>query len=292
MLAREVCRGKVSNPLRGERTAYRGDELYRGRVPAVEGAGVRVRWVSSQLRGLATDIVASVPSQLMNKSASVARSAFPRQAGFSLVEMIGVLAIIAILAVVIVPKVFSTIASSRVTSAVGSVNTMRTAVTEFAGKYGTIPLTGNNARIDDLLMATEILDSRFTAKIGTQPGTTPIPGSTWSNATGTWVATGGSSQIAQSRVVSYTSAVAAIPGLGTNYRLDGTATGNLPAGARVVSTVLTGVSIGDARELSLKFDGDSMTQPTTSVLADTVGKVTYAAPTGTTTTVYIYLAHQ
>lgn len=257
-------------------------------------AGPRSRYalgfLSTQRSRYRYNRISALP--IMKKFASATRSAVSRQSGFSLVEMIGVLAIIAILAVVIVPKVFSTIASSRVTSAVGSVNTMRTAVTEFAGKYGTIPLTGNNARIDDLLMATGVLDSRFTVKIGTQPGTTPIAGSTWSNATGTWVAAAGSDQRSQSRVVSYASAVAAIPGIGTNYRLDGTATGNLPAGAKVVSAVLTGVPIADARELSLKIDGDTMTQPSTSVLADTVGKVTYAAPTGTTVTVYIYLAHQ
>ena len=206
--------------------------------------------------------------------------------------MIGVLAIIAILAVVIVPKVFSTIASSRVTSAVGSVNTMRTAVTEFAGKYGTLPLTGASARLDDLLMTSSILDSRFSVKIGTQPGTTVIAGSTWSNATGSWVATGGASQATQSRIISLASAPAAAPGTGTNYRLDGTT--NLPAGARVASAVITGVSLGDARELSLKIDGDTLTQGTASVAADEAGKVTYAAPAAgaTTATVYIYLAHQ
>ena len=78
-----------------------------------------------------------------------------RQAGFSLVEMIGVLAIIAILAVVIVPKVFSTIASSRVTNAVGSITSVKTAVSEFAGKYGTLPVIGGanvhatNARLPE-----------------------------------------------------------------------------------------------------------------------------------------------
>ena len=80
-----------------------------------------------------------------------------RISGFSLVEMIGVLAIIAILAVVIVPKVFSTIASSRVTSAIGSTNSMKTAVTDFAGKYGTIPLSTATSRIDDLLVTTAAL---------------------------------------------------------------------------------------------------------------------------------------
>lgn len=211
--------------------------------------------------------------------------------GFSLVEMIGVLAIIAILAVVIVPKVFSTIASSRVTSAVGSVNTMRTAVTEFAGKYGTIPVTVAASRIDDLLMTANILDTRFGVKIGTQPGATPIAGATWSNATGAWVATGGASQATQSRIICLASAPTVAPGVGSNFRLDGTT--NLPAGANVVSAVIPGVSLGDARELSLKIDGETLTQGTASVAADAAGKVTYAAPgAATTVTVYIYLAHQ
>ena len=227
----------------------------------------------------------------MNNSAMTNRSSCSRAAGFSLVEMIGVLAIIAILAVVIVPKVFSTIASSRVTSAVGSVNTMRTAVTEFAGKYGTIPLTVAASRLDDLLMTANILDTRFGVKIGTQPGATPIAGATWSNATGAWVATGGASQATQSRIICLAAAPAVAPGVGTNYRLDGTA--NLAAGARIVSAVIPGVSIGDARELSLKIDGETLTQGTASVAADVAGKVTYAAPgAATSVTVYIYLAHQ
>jgi prepilin-type N-terminal cleavage/methylation domain-containing protein len=226
----------------------------------------------------------------MNKSTPTTRSS-SNHSGFSLVEMIGVLAIIAILAVVIVPKVFSTIASSRVTSAVGSINSMRTAVTEFAGKYGTIPLTVAASRLDDLLMTTSILDSRFNVKIGTQPGATPIAGATWSNSTGPWVATGGASQATESRIISLASAPTASPGVGTNYRLDGTT--NLPAGARVVSAVLTGVTLNDARELSQKIDGETLTQGTDSVAADLGGKVSYAAPgAADTVTVYVYLAHQ
>lgn len=231
----------------------------------------------------------------MNINKQRARSLSP-VAAFSLVEMIGVLAIIAILAVVIVPKVFSTIASSRVTSAVGSVNSMKTAVTEFAGKYGTIPLTGTSSRIDDLLVTTKILDARFMVKIGTQPGATPLAGGTWANSTGAWVATGGVSQATQSRLICLTSVTTAVPGAaGTNYMLDGTTA--LPTAARVVSAVITGVPIDDARELSLKIDGEAMTQNTSSIAADTAGKVTYAAPATTgaaagLATVYIYLVHQ
>lgn len=214
-----------------------------------------------------------------------------RAAGFSLVEMIGVLAIIAILAVVIVPKVFSTIASSRVTSAVGSVNSIKTAVTDFAGRYGNVPLSVATSRIDDLLVTAGILDTRFLVKIGTQPGTVALAGGTWDNATGAWVATGGVSQATQSRIINLASVPTAIPGAaGTNYQLDGAT--NLPAGSRIVSAVIAGATINDARELSLKVDGETLTQSNSSVLADTDGRVTYAAPVAGLTTVYIYLVHQ
>ena len=220
--------------------------------------------------------------------------AFRRQAAFSLVEMIGVLAIIAILAVIIVPKVFSTIASARITNAVGSITSMKSAVTDFAGKYGTIPTTVATSRIDDLLVTAGVLDSRFAVKLGTQPISPPLAGATWSNATGTWVATvvGAVSQATQSRLICLNSNVAAPSGAaGANYQLTGAGT-NLPAGSRVVSAVITGVSLNDARELSLRLDGDSMTQPVGSAAVDARGKVVYGAPAGGLYTVYIYIAHQ
>src|SRR5688500_1542516 len=92
-----------------------------------------------------------------------------RLSGFSLVEMNGVLAIIAILAVIIVPKVFSTIASSRITNAVGSANSMKAAVAEFATRYGTLPTTSGTSRFDDLLVTTGVLEQQFRTKLGTQP---------------------------------------------------------------------------------------------------------------------------
>ncbi len=212
-----------------------------------------------------------------------------RRRGFSLVEMIGVLAIIAILAVVIVPKVFSTISSSRVTSTVGSINTLKTAIAEFAAKYGTIPGTGTNARIDDLLIKANMLESRFTTKLGTQPPTPLVAGATWTFANNAWTSTGGASQSGQSRVVCYT-ATAATPGSGTNYFLDGSTA--LPTGSRVVSVIVAGIPATEARELSARIDGESLSQ-STATTADTTGKVTYATPNSSgITNVFVYLAHQ
>ena len=214
-----------------------------------------------------------------------------RQAGFSLIEMIGVLAIIAILAVVIVPKVFSTIEGSRITAAVGSINAVRSAVTDFAGRYGTVPATTANSRIDDLLLTAGYMDSRFTVKLGTPAANPPIAGAAWTYANGAWTDAGGASQATQSRIIRLTSNVAAPSAAnGANYQLDGAT--DLPAGSLVVSAVLVNVTGNEALQLSQKIDGDPYSAAN-ATLADNAGKVVYAAPNGAgLTTVYVYLAHQ
>jgi prepilin-type N-terminal cleavage/methylation domain-containing protein len=212
------------------------------------------------------------------------------RSGFSLVEMIGVLAIIAILAVIIVPKVFSTIASSRVTNAATSVNGVKTAVAEFFGKYGMLPTTAANSRIDDLLVAAGMLENRFLVKIGNQP-TTQVAGGTWARTNGVWANNGaGADQTNQSRIICVASnttnpATAA----GANFRLDGAT--NLTAGSRVVSAAIVNVTAAEARELSLRIDGEAFTA-VNNTAADANGKVVYAAPVNGMTTAYVYIAHQ
>jgi prepilin-type N-terminal cleavage/methylation domain-containing protein len=214
-----------------------------------------------------------------------------RRAGFSLVEMIGVLAIIAILAVIIVPRVFSTIASSRITNAVASINAAKTAISDFAGSHGTIPITNNNSRIDDLLLTAGKLDSRFQVKIGTQPVNPPVLGATWTNTSGTWTAAGGANQNGQSRLICLASTTTTpSTALGSNYQLDGST--NLPAGSRVVSAVVAQCTATEAWELSKKIDGEPLSQAAAGT-ADDDGKVVYAAPNAQgLVTVYVYLAHQ
>lgn len=218
-------------------------------------------------------------------------SSIRRQSGFSLIEMIGVLAIIAILAVVIVPKVFTTIEGSRITAAVSSISAVRSAVTDFAGKYGTVPATNANSRIDDLLLAAGYMDSRFAVKIGTPPANPPVAGATWTYANGVWAAAGGASQATQSRIIRLTSNVTApSTANGANYQLDGVT--NLPAGSLVVSAVLVNVTGNEAQQLSLKIDGDPYSAANATT-ADSAGKVVYNTPSAAgLTTVYVYLAHQ
>lgn len=224
-------------------------------------------------------------------------SLIARQSGFSLVEMIGVLAIIAILAVVIVPKVFSTIASSRVTNAVGSVTSVKSAVSEFAGKYGTVPLANTTLRVDDLLIKAGFLEGRFAVKVGNPASGSQ--GGTWALASGVWTGTaGGTNQNAnpvQSRIISLNSNTnSPATANGANFALSPSTplnltTDSLPAGSRVIVAVIAGVTPAEALELSTRIDGDSLSEADTTT-ADARGKVVYN--TGATRTVYIYIAHQ
>src|SRR5687767_9385228 len=65
--------------------------------------------------------------------------------GFTLIEMIGVLAVIAILASMLIPKIFEAINSSRINNAVQSYNTIKTAVMDHYGKYGSINMSNGVA---------------------------------------------------------------------------------------------------------------------------------------------------
>ncbi len=209
--------------------------------------------------------------------------------GFTLVEMIGVLAIIAVLAVVIAPKVFSAIRSSRINGTLVSIDAYKTAAAEFVGKYGTLPVTTANNRLDDLFIAAGLIDERFSAKIGLQADVYATAGGTWARgATGVWAPTGGSSQASLSRIISLNrNANPPNTANGANYRLNGTT--DMPTGARIVSAVLESVPEAEARELSERIDGQALS---TAAGADALGKVVYNAPTGGVTDVYIYMMHQ
>src|SRR5256885_6291884 len=63
--------------------------------------------------------------------------------GFTLIEMIGVLAVIAILASILTPKIFEAINSARINNTVKSYNAIKTAVMDHYGKYGALNFNGS-----------------------------------------------------------------------------------------------------------------------------------------------------
>ena len=58
--------------------------------------------------------------------------------GFTLIEMIGVLAVIAVLAALILPKVFDVISDSRINAMAASVKAYETAVTKYYSDIGSV----------------------------------------------------------------------------------------------------------------------------------------------------------
>jgi prepilin-type N-terminal cleavage/methylation domain-containing protein len=196
--------------------------------------------------------------------------------GFTLIEMIGVLAVIAILASMLIPKIFEAINNSRINNAALSYNTVKTALGDHYSKYGAItatvggvavPLGGN---YDQVLVTEGFLDKPWAVRIG-------------DNAVGTDI------------VLTAAEAAGNTPpdGINSAYNLDNAVPLNdaFPAGA-VVEAVITGVLIADARELSLRLDGAALSSPDATPLdPDLVGRVKYAVA-GATTTVRMYIAHR
>src|SRR2546426_6175398 len=99
--------------------------------------------------------------------------------GFTLIEMIGVLAVIAILASMLIPKIFEAINSARINNTVQSYNAIKTAVMDHYGKYGSINYNGKTqlgivagdpqlAAYDKLVLLPEaLIDKPFIARVGT-----------------------------------------------------------------------------------------------------------------------------
>src|ERR1044071_3959552 len=191
---------------------------------------------------------------------------------FTLIEMIGVLAVIAILASMLIPKIFEAINSSRVNNAAVSYNTMKTAVMDHYGKYGSI--TSSNgvvfnaaqlANYDKLVLLPEaLIDKPFAVRIGDGGTNTLI------------------------HVVAM-GATAAVTGANNQYDLDGDGTSDTGGSGNLVEAVISQVATADAIELSQRLDGNALSQAANSVAADLTGRVKYAAPVNGLTDVPLYI---
>ena len=202
------------------------------------------------------------------------KNIFKRKSGFTLIEMIGVIAVIAILAAFVTPKVFKVIQDSKVTKLAGEIPTYTTAITNWYTDIGTIKALNDNGTLDTY-------EVNFENDLMSNTGTTSTTG-LWANWNG-----------------SYIDSVANIS-LGTGFRIQtypGTAGTGAPAansgtafdlndnnansmgGKQVVSIRLTGVPASDSLKLDSIIDkGLSVANRASS------GKVKYSG-----TTVYIYI---
>ena len=178
--------------------------------------------------------------------------------GFTLIEMVGVLAVIAILAALLVPKIFAAINDSRFSSSISTINSCKTATMDYFGKAGNFPAVGT-ADFDSVLVRSNCLERPLACRLAE---------------------TGAHMQVTN---------VALCAGAAKDYLLDGATSLPTTAG-QVVECVLNGVARADAYELSRRIDGDTLSVSTIAN-ADTLGRVVYEATTDPVD-VYIYIAHK
>jgi prepilin-type N-terminal cleavage/methylation domain-containing protein len=222
-----------------------------------------------------------------------------RSNGFTLIEMIGVLAVIAVLAAVLIPKVFEAISSARISSVAASCNTVKTALSDHYAKWGSlsvnasggtsIPITpAQQLAYDRVLLAESFLDKPFEAKIG-DGVFTRVEMVTVSGQANTVAPT-----------ATDPAAAAASAATDAAFDLDGSGTANGgvvndTTGSAVVMAVISGVTLEDAKALNRLIDGTSPAlgdNGNAAPATDLKGRVKYTVGAGPTTTVYIYLDHR
>jgi prepilin-type N-terminal cleavage/methylation domain-containing protein len=246
---------------------------------------------------------------------SYRKNLIPR--GFSLLELVLVLAIIAVLSALLLPKGFDALRQARVRQVQKTVETVKTALTDFIalpGGSGSLPRTegpgvptsgaglsgatdiakGNAARLDSVLLSTGKIDRPLNLRMGTQVYTSTGTGNevTWDQASQTFVITPDAAPQRDwtrvTRIEARSSDPTLAPSLaqGANFRLDGIT--NRPANLIVAYLVIPGCPARDAFELALAMNAPQLA-PLEGAACDT-GAVTYDTPTNGTTDVYVYLA--
>jgi prepilin-type N-terminal cleavage/methylation domain-containing protein len=241
---------------------------------------------------------------------------FAGRKGYSLLELVLVLAIVAVLVGLLLPKGFDALRTARVQQVEKTVDTLKTAIVDYlalSGGNGSLPRTegtgiptsgaaltgatdvakGNAARLDTVLLATGRLERPLSLRMGTQSYVSTGSGNeiTWSQSSLAFVMTPDAvpqrNWSAVTRVEARTANPASLPSaaLGANFRLDGTT--NLNANSIVAYLVIPACPARDAYELAVSMNGGQLA-PVEGAACD-AGVVAYAAPANGVTDVYIYL---
>jgi prepilin-type N-terminal cleavage/methylation domain-containing protein len=217
-----------------------------------------------------------------------------KSSGFSLVEMIGVLAIIAILSSLLLPRVFSAINKAKISNSVLTIATIKSAVIEAYSDTGSFTAPGGgvltvaglpavNPFDIQVLMAKQLIDKPFNVKIGVED-----PG------------------VNEHEVVIDQPDAGEVTGINVGYDFDGAgtfdddgdaATPEVPGNdvqddQYVVYAKIPNVSAQDAFAFSTALDGADLSAASAlGTLSDLIGRVKYAAPGAAgVTDVYVYIA--
>lgn len=207
--------------------------------------------------------------------------------GFTLIEMIGVLAIIAILVAAIAPRIFEAIDDSKITSATASIKSLQSAVAKYYADVGTLYGLSDAAG-----MATPVADATMATASGL-PATivrniAPANVGLWLKFRGPYMdnLNTAAPYIGQTMTVSAIAAAAGAVAAANNTTWDfnGDGVNDLTASNQAVSLTFTGVS----EKQFNKFDGIlDEGIGVTPAEKQTRGKVKWVAAAGGTLRVYI-----
>lgn len=218
--------------------------------------------------------------------------------GFTLIEMIGVLAIIAILVAAVAPRIFEAIEDSKVTSASTMVKTVQVATTKYFADMGTLNPINNvtaanptpffvAANADGNTPATALSTSLTHTRNNQDAAEWPrFRGPYLESFSTTDVPIGTNMRLASMISANFAAAVNA--NNETNYDLTGDGNADIVANSRIVSLVITGVSPREWEKLDAIIDAAGM-EGRTAAQRQAQGRVKYQAAQQT---VRIYIAHR
>lgn len=205
--------------------------------------------------------------------------------GFTLVEIIGVVALIAVLAAVLAPRVTSVIGRGKINSTAQAIAGLKTATMDYIAAKSSLPLRAGTAatdraeaegRFDADLVAGGFTEKLFTCAIGSQ---------TFDSSVLTQRIHVRSVKASGERTIEELSATAG----GDWFDLDrDNTTADFTTAQTVVSVFIPTVPVSDAVALNKLIDSDS----NDVTVADTVGRCIYTTPDDNNlVNVYVYVAH-
>jgi prepilin-type N-terminal cleavage/methylation domain-containing protein len=236
--------------------------------------------------------------------------------GYSLLELVLVLAVVSVLVGLLLPKGFDALRNARIQQVQKTVDTLKTAIADYItipGGNGSLPRTegtniptsgaaltgatdtakGNGARLDSVLLAAGKMERPLSLRMGNQSYTSTGTGNemTWNQASLAFVVTPDAAPQRNWSGVTRVEARSSTPGSlpsaaqGANFRLDGLT--DLTANLIVAYLVIPSVPAKDAYNLALAMNAPQLA-PVEGAACDT-GVVAYATPTNGVTDVYVYL---
>lgn len=209
---------------------------------------------------------------------------FKKQVGFTLIEMIGVLAIIAVLVGAVAPRIFEAISDSKISNVASLVKTTETATSKFYADMGNLlpftDMTADNGN-DDPAGHVDNGNTNSFSRLLTRTRSGTQNSGDWVNFRGPYLSTFNSNTPPVGTVMGLDVQIAtAALGVndGLNYDIDGDGTQDISTGASIVTLRLADLSETEWEKIDAMLDNGVATG--TPLERQTRGKVKWDATSG------------